>query len=176
MILWVNSAGTGWFCFHPCLSADTVFLLCPASASSPWPLVLGCTQAPVCIRDIFYSTEKYTHYLVITLIISFIYFWLCWVFVAVWAFSSCSEQGWLHFCACVFHCSGFSCCGARTGSRACGFSSHGSWASGAPALWLACGLGWSETRGIFLNQGSNLCLLHRQANSLPLSHQGSRIL
>ena len=23
------------------------------------------------------------------------YFWLCWVFVAVWAFSSCSERGLL---------------------------------------------------------------------------------
>ena len=30
--------------------------------------------------------------------------------------------------------------------------------------------------GIFLTQGSNLCLLHWQANSLPLSHQGSPIL
>ena len=28
-------------------------------------------------------------------------------------------------------------------------------------------------RGIFLDQGWNLCLLHRQVNSLPLSHQGS---
>ena len=27
--------------------------------------------------------------------------------------------------------------------------------------------------GIFLDQGFNLCLLHGQANSLPLSHQGS---
>ena len=27
--------------------------------------------------------------------------------------------------------------------------------------------------GIFLNQGSNPCLLHRQVDSLPLSHQGS---
>ena len=28
-------------------------------------------------------------------------------------------------------------------------------------------------QGIFLNQGSNLCLLHCQADSLPLSHLGS---
>ena len=33
----------------------------------------------------------------INLFILFIYFWLCWVFVAAWA----------------SHCSGFSCCGAR---------------------------------------------------------------
>ena len=25
----------------------------------------------------------------------FFFFWLCWVFVAVWAFSSCSERGLL---------------------------------------------------------------------------------
>ena len=28
-------------------------------------------------------------------------------------------------------------------------------------------------QGIFLTQGSNPCLLHWQADSLPLSHQGS---
>ena len=28
-------------------------------------------------------------------------------------------------------------------------------------------------QGIFLDQGSNFCLLHWQADSLPLSHQGS---
>ena len=28
-------------------------------------------------------------------------------------------------------------------------------------------------QGIFLTQGSNLCLLHWQAHSLPLSHLGS---
>ena len=29
--------------------------------------------------------------------------------------------------------------------------------------------------GIFLDQGWNLCLLHWQVNSLPLSHQGSQL-
>ena len=32
---------------------------------------------------------------------------------------------------------------------------------------------WSEAQGIFLDQGLNLCLLHQQADSLPLSHQGN---
>ena len=31
----------------------------------------------------------------------------------------------------------------------------------------------STVRGIFLDQGSNLCLLHWQPNSYPLDHQGS---
>ena len=34
------------------------------------------------------------------------------------------------------------------------------------------GLSCSEMCGIFPDQGSNLCLLHWQADSLPLSHQG----
>ena len=35
--------------------------------------------------------------------------------------------------------------------------------------------GCSMTRGIFLEQGSNLCLLHWEAGSLPLSHQWSPV-
>ena len=34
------------------------------------------------------------------------------------------------------------------------------------------GLSCSVACGNFLDQGSNLCLLHWQADSLPLSHQG----
>ena len=35
------------------------------------------------------------------------------------------------------------------------------------------GLGRSTARGIFLNQGPNLCLLHWQEDSFALNHQGS---
>ena len=38
--------------------------------------------------------------------------------------------------------------------------------------WLTC----SEACGISPDQGSNLCFLHWQADSLPLSHQGSPII
>ena len=38
-------------------------------------------------------------------------------------------------------------------------------------MWLSC----STACGIFPDQGLNLCLLHWQADSLPLSHQGSLI-
>ena len=38
------------------------------------------------------------------------------------------------------------------------------------------GLSCSAACGIFLDQGSNLCLLHWQVDSLPLSHQGSLML
>ena len=38
---------------------------------------------------------------------------------------------------------------------------------------MAYGLSHPEECGIFPDQGLNLCLLHWQADSLPLSHQGS---
>ena len=49
----------------------------------------------------------------------------------------------------------------------------------APGLWstglvvLAHGLRCSKACGILPDPGSNLSLLHWQADSLPLSHQGS---
>ena len=45
----------------------------------------------------------------------------------------------------------------------------GTWASGVVVPTLSC----STACGIFLDQGSNLCLLHWQADSLPLSQQAS---
>ena len=41
---------------------------------------------------------------------------------------------------------------------------------------MAHGAGCSAACGIFLHQESNRCLLHWQADSLPLSHQGSPTL
>ena len=38
---------------------------------------------------------------------------------------------------------------------------------------VAHGLSFPEAYGIFLDQGSNLCPLHWQADSQPLDHQGS---
>ena len=60
---------------------------------------------------------------------------------------------------------------------------EGMWASAvaAPGLWSTGSivavhrLSRSVACGIFLGQGSNLCLLYWQADSLPLSHQGSSV-
>ena len=61
-----------------------------------------------------------------------------------------------------------------TGSRAPSFSSWGMWAQYICGSWvLEHRLSCSAECGIFLDQGSNPCLLHWQADSLPLSHQGS---
>ena len=58
-----------------------------------------------------------------------------------------------------------------TGSRARGLDSCSSWA--LDYKLNSCGARCSAACGIFLDQGSNPCLLHWQADSLPLSHQGS---
>ena len=79
-------------------------------------------------------------------------------------FSSCS--------AWASHCGGFSLWGLLLWSTkssvaaAPGFQGTG---SGVVAHGLSC----SPACRIFLGQRSNLCLLHWQADSLSLSHQGS---
>ena len=53
------------------------------------------------------------------------------------------------------------------------FSSCGSWSLEHSSIVGVHGLSCSEACGIFLDQGSNPCLLHWQVDSLPLSHQGN---
>ena len=87
----------------------------------------------------------------------------------------------------TFGCVGFSlpaAGGARSLVWHMGFSRGGCSGCRARALGLqqvqlvgsvvvAPGLSSSMACGIFLDQGSNPCLLHWQVYSLPLSHQGS---
>ena len=73
----------------------------------------------------------------------------------MWSLSSCRERGYS-----LVGCMGFSCCRA--------------WTLHAWALVAGVhGLSHSTACGILPNQGLNLCLLHRQADSYPLYHQGS---
>ena len=81
------------------------------------------------------------------------YSWLCWVFLAARGFPLL----WLAGLP--------SSCGARA-SQCAGFS------GGAPAFRRSDFSGFS-TCGIFQDQGLNPWLLHWQADSYPLSHQGS---
>ena len=96
-----------------------------------------------------------------------------YVFVAAWAFSSCGKRELLTSCgAQAAHCSGFSCSGARAqGLADC--SSRGLWAQVCGSQTSEHGRSHSATCRIFLARGSNLCLLHWQAGSSPLSLQGS---
>ena len=88
-------------------------------------------------------------------------------------FSGVGEQGLLSSCgAQASRGSSLSCCEAR--ARGCaGFSSCSSRA--LRHRLNSCGprLGCSAACGTFPDQGSNPCLLHWQADSLPLSHLGS---
>ena len=76
------------------------------------------------------------------------------------AFSSCSAQ----------------CLGMLQSTDSGGSGLQPLWLPGSRAraqeLWCL-GLSCSASCGIFQDQGSNPCLLHGQADSLPLSHQGS---
>ena len=85
----------------------------------------------------------------------------------------------LRCCAQTSHCSALSCCGTQAPGLA-GFSSCntqarscGSWAPelglGTQGARLSC----SVECAIFSDQESNPCLLHWQADSYPLYHQGS---
>ena len=94
-------------------------------------------------------------------------------------FSGCGKQRVLSSCGeQASHCGGFSYCGAQAlGTRtslvtAQGLSSCGSWALENRLSSVAHGLSCSAACGIFLDQGLNLCPLHWQVDSPPLSHQG----
>ena len=77
------------------------------------------------------------------------------------------------------HCSSFSCCGAQA------LALKSSWpvssVVAAPKLYstgaivMAHGHSCSTVCGIFMDQEWNPCLLHWQADSLPLSHQESPV-
>ena len=103
----------------------------------------------------------------------YFYFWLCWVCLAeVWPLLQLQQVG----ATLQLQCVGFSLWWLillpSTGSRGAGFSKCSSRAL-AHRLnsWRRMGL--VAVCGICPDQGSNPCLLHWQADSLPLSHQGS---
>ena len=93
----------------------------------------------------------------------FVYFWLCWGFIAAQAFSSCREPR-------ILPCCRAQALGAQGSVVAsCGLQSTGS-------VVAAHGLNCFSECGIFPNQGLNPCLLHWLVESLALSQQGSLLL
>ena len=91
----------------------------------------------------------------------FIYFWLYWVFVSVRGLSLVAASGG--------HSS--SRCAGLSLSRPLSLRSTGSRRAGS--VVVAHGPSCPAACGIFPDQGSNPCPLHWQADSQPLSHQGS---
>ena len=114
-----------------------------------------------------YSTLFFKNYLFIYL------FWLCWVFIAVWAFPSiCMSRGGYSLVVVLGLLMKVTSLVLEHGIQgvqssvvlACGLSHCSPWA-------LERRLNCPEAWGIFLDQGSNPCVLPWQADSLPLSHQ-----
>ena len=107
-------------------------------------------------------------------VVNYFYFWLHWVFGAMHGLSVVALSGGYS----SLWCSGLSLQSLlllqSTGSKSVGFSSCHVQLQGlrAPVV-LACGLSCCGACGVFLDQGSNPCPLHRQVDSYPLHHQGS---
>ena len=82
------------------------------------------------------------------------------------AFSSCGL--W------ASHCSGLSWCGAwAPGSEGSVVMAHRLWSSGPVEWWMGL-VALPHLPGIFLEQGSNLCLLHWQVHILETTKQSNR--
>ena len=86
------------------------------------------------INCILFSTYHYSLNILLLIynfikhlnILLFIYFWLCWLFNAAQAFSTCREQGLLSGCSVwASRCGGFPYCGAQVP----GLEGVGSWRS-----------------------------------------------
>ena len=88
----------------------------------------------------------------------FVYYWLCWVFIALCRLSLVVSRD-----HCLLWCLGFSLWWLLE------LQSMGS----RNSVVVARGHSHPMACGIFLDQGSNLCPLHWQVNSYPLCHQGS---
>ena len=96
----------------------------------------------------------------------YFYFWLHWVFVAFVQVFSCGEWAILLRCSgtswwCLSYCRAQALGAQASPGAAHGLNSCGVW------VYSLCGM-WDLPR-----QGSNLCLLHWQADSYSLHHQGS---
>ena len=117
-------------------------------------------------------------FLFIFFIFYFLKIYFIYLFLAVlglcccaWAFSSCGGRGPLFIAVC-----------GPPIAMASLVAEHGLQAHGLQQLWLVGsvvvvhGLSCSAACGIFPDQGSNPCPLHRQADSQPLHHQGSPFL
>ena len=110
-------------------------------------------------KTIFYNFRRLSKFF--NLFIYLFIFWLCWVFVCVPGLPLVAASGG--------HSS--SRCADLSLSRPLPLRSTGSRHAGSAIV--AHGPSCSAACGILPDQGSNPCLLHWQADSQPLRHQGS---
>ena len=113
------------------------------------------------ILFLFFLPSSFFHHSIFhSYFLIFTCFWLCWVSLLCRPFSSCSKQ-----CCCLFSVYRLLTAVASL------VSEHGRWDTGSVVEVdrLSC----STACGVIPDQGSNPCLLRWQADSLPLSPQGS---
>ena len=125
---------------------------------------LGCFHDLAIVNSAAMNTAVHVSFFSFFLFFKIIYLfilWLCWVFVSVRGLSLVVASGG-HSSS---RCTGFSL------SRPLLLRSTGSRRAGS--VIVAQGPSCSAACGIFPDQGSNPCPLHRQADSQPLRHQGS---
>ena len=115
----------------------------------------------LCERVFFFFFKKMSVSFFLIFLCIYLYFWPCWVFISVRGLSLVAASGG--------HSS--SRCGGLSLSRPLLLRSTGCRRAGS--VIVAHRPSCSAARGIFPDQGSNPCPLHRQADSQPLRHQGS---
>ena len=120
---------------------------------------MQCSRTAYVAEKLGNTLLPYFFFLIFTYL--FIHFCLCWVFVSVRGLSLVAASGG--------HSS--SRCAGLSLSRPLLLRSRGSRRAGS--VIVAHGPSCSAARGIFPDQGSNLCPLHWQVDSQPLRHQGS---
>ena len=130
---------------------------CPDTWSN---IILG-----VSVRVFLHEINSFFFFKVFVFLKLFIYlFLLCWVFVSVRG-PPLAAASWGH---------SSSRCAGLPPPRPLLLRSTGSRRAGSAIV--AHGPSCSAARGIFPDQGSNPCPLHRQADSQPLRHQGNPLL
>ena len=150
-----------------------------AGISAPW--LLTCCLRP---KEMSKSWGKHGSSHPCLLKVPFLSF-LFYLFLVVLGLCCCvgfsldtGKQGPLSSCRVwASHCDGFSCYGAQalgpSGFSSCGARAHSLQLQSTGSIVVVHGLSFSTAGEIFLDQGLSLCLLHWQADSLPLSHKGS---
>ena len=150
----VGSSHTGARTRVPCISRQILNHCATREAPVDFLMVATLTGMRWYLIVVFF-------FFFLNFIYLFIYLWLCWVFVSVRGLSLVVASGG--------HSS--SRCAGLSLSRPLLLRSTGSRRAGS--VIVAHGLSYSAACGIFPDQGSNPCPLHRQADSQPLRHQGS---
>ena len=130
--------------------------------------------AVIILSDVGAQENKICHYFHFFPFKNIYLLFAMWVFIGTWGFSSCDEPGLSLAAVCgrltPVAPSAVDQAQGHAGSSRC--SRWAQWSTGS--VVVVQGLSCSVACGVFPYQGSNPCPLHWEADSPPLSHQGSQ--